>query len=265
MSRPLIVIPARMASKRFPGKPLAQIAGVSMLRRTANVASQVEKSDFVIATDHEDIAAHCTAFNLPVVMTDADLASGSDRTLEAARKFRTDAEIIVNLQGDAPFSDPTHIQAVTERLKSDGVDVATPAIQLTWADLDSLREAKKMTPFSGTTVVESDGRAIWFSKNILPAIRKEQALRQASNLSPVLRHIGLYGFKRLALKRFNDLPQSQYEKLEGLEQLRAIENGMCVAIVRVKPPRISSPGIDTPEDLRRAEALIANHGDPFFL
>ncbi len=263
MSKPLIVIPARMASTRFPGKPLAEIAGISMLRRTANVAARVPGADFVVATDHADILQHCETHALPVVMTDKDLVSGSDRTLAAAQAYRPDAEIIINLQGDAPFSDPAHIEAVILRLKDDNVDIATPAIQLSWADLDVLRQSKLTTPFSGTTVVEKDGRAIWFSKNILPAIRKEADLRNRSPLSPVLRHIGLYGFKQRALKDFNALPQSTYEALEGLEQLRAIENGMYVAIIRVDVPQISSPGIDTPEDLKRAEALIANYGDPF--
>lgn len=263
MSKPLIVIPARMASKRFPGKPLAEISGVSMVRRTARVAANLGSADHVIATDHGDIAAHCEAFDLPVVMTEADLPSGSDRALAAAKIFKPDAEIILNLQGDAPFTDPAHLTAVIERLLEDDVDIATPAIQLSWEALDGLQEAKKTTPFSGTTAIEVGGRAVWFSKNILPAIRKAVALRETQSLSPVLRHIGLYGFRREALERFTQLPQSPYEILEGLEQLRALENGMSIGIVKVDPPHISSPGIDTHDDLKRAEALIAAHGDPF--
>jgi len=263
MSKPLIVIPARMASKRFPGKPLAEIAGVSMIRRTAQVAENLGEADYVIATDHANIAAHCEAHGLPVVMTDAQLPSGSDRALAAARLFKPDADIILNLQGDAPFTDPAHVRAIIARLLDDDVDIATPAIQLSWDALEGLREAKKTTPFSGTTVIEVEGRAVWFSKNIIPAMRKEPALRAGGSLSPVLRHIGLYGFRREALERFVALPQSQYETLEGLEQLRALESGMSIAIVKVDPPQISSPGIDTKEDLARAEALIAAHGDPF--
>ena len=263
MSKSLIVIPARMASKRFPGKPLAEIAGISMIRRTARIAETLGSSDYVIATDHAEIAAHCEAHTLPVVMTKADLPSGSDRALAAAKIFKPDAEIILNLQGDAPFTDPAHIKAVVARLLTDDVDIATPAIQLSWEALDRLREAKRTTPFSGTTVIEVDGRAIWFSKNIIPAIRKETALREAAPLSPILRHIGLYGFRRAALERFTNLPQSRFETLEGLEQLRALENGLSIAIVKVEPPQISSPGIDTPEDLKRAEALIETYGDPF--
>lgn len=263
MSKPLIVIPARMASKRFPGKPLAEIAGVSMLRRTAQVAAKLPAADFVIATDHLDIAAHCDQFHLPVVITDPELPSGSDRALAAADIFNPEADIILNLQGDAPFTDPKHLEAILKRLSETDVNIATPAIQLSWVALDGLRETKKTTPFSGTTVIESEGRAVWFSKTIIPAIRKEAALREATTLSPVLRHIGLYGFRRAALERFTNLPQSLFEKLEGLEQLRALENGLSIAVVKVDPPQISSPGIDTKEDILRAEALIKTYGDPF--
>ena len=109
MSKPLIVIPARMASTRFPRKPLAEISGISMLRRTAQVAAKIDGAAFVIATDHTDIMDHCRDYNLPAVMTATELPSGSDRALAAAKSFRPDADIIVNLQGDAPFTDPSHI------------------------------------------------------------------------------------------------------------------------------------------------------------
>ncbi|MEP4051726.1 MAG: 3-deoxy-manno-octulosonate cytidylyltransferase [Litorimonas sp.] len=263
MSKPLIVIPARMASKRFPGKPLAEISGVSMIRRTAHIAEKLVSTDYVIATDHEDIAAHCREFKLPVVITEPDLPSGSDRALAAANIFNPEADIVLNLQGDAPFTDPSHIQAILDCLSEEVVDIATPAIRLTWDALDDLRESKTTTPFSGTTVIEKAGRAVWFSKAIIPSIRKEASLRELGPLSPVLRHIGLYGFRRAALERFTELPQSHFEKLEGLEQLRALENGMSIGVERVSPPQISSPGIDTKEDLKRAELLIQTYGDPF--
>ncbi len=234
-----------------------------MLQRTAQVAAKIDGAAFVIATDHADIMEHCREHDLPAVMTAPELPSGSDRALAAAKSFNPEANIIINLQGDAPFIDPSHIQAVIRGLENKNVDIATPAISLSWEALDDLRKAKKTTPFSGTTVIENAGRALWFSKNIIPAIRNEKRLRETETLSPVLRHVGLYGFKRSALERFTQLPQSPYERLEGLEQLRALENGMHIAIVRVTTPQISSPGIDTEEDLIRAEALIKTHGDPF--
>ena len=263
MSNALIVIPARMGSTRFPGKPLAEISGVSMVRRTAKIAASIPGADYIIATDHHEIESHCKSFSLPVVMTDSSLRSGSDRTLAAANIVNPECEILVNLQGDAPFTDPEHIQLILERLASSEVEIATPAIQLDWDSLDRLRHAKEITPFSGTTVIENDGRAIWFSKNIIPVIRNEAKLRTVQALSPVLRHIGLYGFRRTALEKFTALRPSRYETLEGLEQLRALENGLHIALVKVAPPKISSPGIDTPEDLARAEELIRDFGDPF--
>lgn len=263
MSRPLIVIPARMGSTRFPGKPLATINNISMLRRTAQVAKSVDGADYVVATDHADIVDHCERHDLPVILTAQGLASGSDRALAAAEKMGSKADIIVNLQGDAPFTDPAHIKAVIAELIASGGDMATPYVRLDWEGLDRLRADKEETPFSGTTLIEVNGRALWFSKNIIPAIRKEAQLRSSSERSPVCRHIGLYAYRREALRRYTELSESHYEAVEGLEQLRALENGFSIAVVEVQAPRVSSPGIDTPEDLRRAEGLIAEHGDPF--
>lgn len=264
MSKPLIVIPARMGSTRFPGKPLAEISGISMLRRTAQVAQNVRDSTYVVATDHAEIQSHCQSHGLPVVMTPSSLASGSDRALAAAQKFGSESDIIVNLQGDAPFTDPSHISAVIEGLLQSQAGIATPYIQLSWKELDDLRVSKKTTPFSGTTILVTDGQAIWFSKNIIPAIRDETALRTVSDISPVRRHIGLYAYRRASLLKYTKLAPGYYETLEGLEQLRALENGMTISAVKVDPPKISSPGIDTPDDLARAEALIVKYGDPFF-
>ncbi|WP_409433969.1 manno-octulosonate cytidylyltransferase [Litorimonas sp. RW-G-Af-16] len=259
----IIVIPARMGSTRFPGKPLAKIAGVSMVRRTADIANQTGQP-FVIATDHADIVAHCEEFGLPCVITDANLRTGSDRALVAAKAVAPDAQIIVNLQGDAPFTPVAHLQAVIEALHESDDDIATPYVQLGWVALDQLRQDKLTTPFSGTTLItDLDERAVWFSKTIIPTIRNEAALRAAQPLSPVRRHVGLYAFRKPALERFVGLAESRYELLEGLEQLRAIENGLTIKAVAVDPPDVATPGIDTPDDLRRAEALIRKHGDPF--
>ena len=196
-------------------------------------------------------------------MTEPNLQSGSDRSLAAANIFKPTSNIIVNLQGDAPFTDPNHIKALLTCLKNTKADIATPAVQLSWEHLDLLRLSKKKSPFSGTTVIENNDHAIWFSKSILPAIRNETNLRSTSSLSPVLRHIGLYGFQRLALEQYTAIPQSNYEKFEGLEQLRAIQAGMSIRLIKVKPPRIFSSGIDTAEDLAQAEDQIEKFGDPF--
>ncbi|MEZ5892040.1 MAG: 3-deoxy-manno-octulosonate cytidylyltransferase [Parvularculaceae bacterium] len=263
----LIVVPARYGSSRFPGKPLAEIAGRSMISRVALRAGAAAKAlgdaAYAVATDDARIADHCKALGLNVVITATGLASGSDRALAAARALGADPEFIVNLQGDAPFTPVDYITRIVAALETTNADAATPVIRLDWAALGALREAKRATPFSGTTCVfDAQGKALWFSKTIIPAIRDEASLRKTSPLSPVWRHVGLYGFRRAALERFTKLPESPLEKIEGLEQLRLLENGMTVQCVAVDAPKISTAGIDTKEDLARVEALIATNGDP---
>ena len=263
----LIVVPARFGSTRFPGKPLAEIAGRSMVSRAgqmAELAAQtIKNASSVVATDHEDIRDHCRTLGIHVVMTDPSLPSGSDRALAAAETLGVDPEIVVNLQGDAPFTPPEHISAVANALESSDADAATPYVRLTWEDLDALRAHKQKTPFSGTTLVHDEaGRALWFSKNILPAMRKEDALREREDRSPVCRHVGLYAYRLESLRRYVKLPEGRYETLEGLEQLRFLENGMSIHCVEVEPAQIAIPGIDTPEDLALAERLIEELGEP---
>ncbi len=259
----LIVIPARYASKRFPGKPLHLINGVSMLARTAGAArkaGQATGARVLIATDDDRIAAHAREIGVDSVMTDPDLPSGTDRCRAAAALAAPDADFIVNLQGDAPFTPPEHVSALIDNATR--ADVVTPVIQLGWPALDDLRERKKTTPFSGTTCIRSDdGLALWFSKNILPAMRNEDKLRHRL-LSPVFQHVGLYGYSRTALARIATLKPSRYEELEGLEQLRFLENGLSVYAVEVQPSKLPSAGIDTPDDAEHATRMLQRHGDP---
>ncbi|MEM9572662.1 MAG: manno-octulosonate cytidylyltransferase [Pseudomonadota bacterium] len=263
----LIVVPSRFASTRFPQKPLHEIAGKTLLARVATIAQICAAGDedvsFVVATDHAAIESHAKDLGVPVVMTDPDLPSGTDRAWAAANLFAPDAEFIVNLQGDAPFTPPTYLSAIIEAGRTSPLDAVTPIVQMSWAALDEVRERKKDTPFSGTScIVNAQDEALWFSKNILPAIRKEDQMRQKQDLSPVWRHIGLYGYKRDALARFVTLPESHYERLEGLEQLRFLENGMRIRAVKVAPSPTAMWGIDTPQDAAHAEKLIAEHGEP---
>lgn len=260
----VIVIPARYASTRFPGKPLHLINGVSMLARTAEVARRAgaaSKAQVVVATDDQRIAEHAGAIGVACVMTSSDLPSGTDRARAAMELTAPDADFIVNLQGDAPFTPPQQVAALIEHAGQG--DVVTPVVRLSWDALDNLRERKKSTPFSGTTCIRAtDGQAIWFSKNIIPAIRSEEKLRGQSDLSPVLQHVGLYGYSRKALQRIADMKLSNYEELEGLEQLRFLENGLKVFAVEVRPAALPQAGIDTPEDAAHAEAMLQRHGDP---
>lgn len=273
----LIVIPARYGSTRLPGKPLREIAGVPMLLRTMRnaerAANKVRNSGLdvvvTIATDDARIEEFCVSNALPVTMTSKDLATGSDRARAAADQLDTGGRAIthvLNLQGDAPFTPPEHMGAVINTLIQSEADAATPYVQLDWNALDALREHKKSAPFSGTSLIENnEGRAIWFSKTIIPAIRGEAALRKTADLSPIKRHIGLYAYRRDALINFSETPPSPYETLEGLEQLRLLEAGRSIACVGVAPPRISIGGIDTQADIDLAEQLIAELGDPYHL
>lgn len=263
----LIVIPSRYASTRFPQKPLHIISGQSLLARVASIARLCAERDaqvsYVVATDHETIQKHAIELGFPVVMTDPNLPSGTDRALAAANQVAPDAEFIVNLQGDAPFTPPSYISAIIEAGRATTLDAVTPVVQMGWDDLDELRERKRETPFSGTTcILNADSEALWFSKNILPAMRKESQLRETCEASPVWRHIGLYGYKRRALEAFVALDEGHYESLEGLEQLRFLENGMRIQAVRVPAAPSAMWGIDTPQDATHAEMLIAQHGEP---
>ncbi|MEO0981978.1 MAG: manno-octulosonate cytidylyltransferase [Pseudomonadota bacterium] len=261
-ARTLIVIPARYGSSRFPGKPLAEIGGRAMVLRVADAARAAAEAlgdaALIVATDDQRILDHCAGHGVPALMTPEGLATGSDRVLAAVEALGAAPEVVVNLQGDAPFTPPGHLTAIVEALRGGDWDAATPVVRLDWPALDAFRQHKKTTPFSGTTcVAAADGRALWFSKQILPAIRDEARLRAAGPLSPVRRHVGLYAYRLEALNRFAALPPSPTEQLEGLEQLRLLENGMSICAVEVDAPGISIPGVDTPEDLALAERLLA--------
>lgn len=257
-----IIIPARYGSTRFPGKPLARIGAHTMLGRVADVARKAAKDDpqidVMITTEDTRIAAHADKIGVQCIITDADCPTGSDRVLAAVRKAGTEYDYLINLQGDTPFTPPGFLTAIIDYLRDDKnpqADVITPVYPLTWEQLDALRSRKQETPFSGTTaILAPDGRALWFSKNILPAIRKED---RTVPFSPVYQHVGLYGYRRDVLEQFVSLPQSHYEKLEGLEQLRFIENGFTIQTVKVSVlDGFLQGGIDSPEDLKRAEAFL---------
>ena len=253
-----IAIPARYGSTRFPGKPLAEIGGQSMLSRVVDLARSSGIEDIFVTTEDQRIADHADAIGAECVITSDNCATGSDRVLEALQKREDMPDFVLNLQGDAPFTPPAAIAAILKAFE-DSPEVATPVHRLSWSDLDRLREAKATTPFSGTTAIVKDGKALWFSKNILPAIRKEEAMRENDTISPVYQHMGLYGFRTDILERFCALPQGHYEQLEGLEQLRMLENGITITAVEIDiaDGDIQS-GIDTPEDLARAEKMLAS-------
>lgn len=266
--RTVIVIPARHGSTRFPAKPLHLIAGRTLLERVIDIAAGAANGtndvSYVVATDHDEIEAHAREVGASVVMTDPALPSGTDRALAAVDSLGMAPDFIVNLQGDAPFTPIAQVRAVIDMARETGAPVVTPVLRLSWDALDEVRRQKEVHPFSGTSCVrDASGRALWFSKTILPAMRKEDRLREAGAMSPVYRHIGLYGYRLDALRQFARLPLGVYEELEGLEQLRFLENGIAIQTVEVEATSRSMWGVDTREDAAHAERLIAEHGDPY--
>lgn len=263
----LIVVPARYGSTRLPGKPLLPIAGRSLLERVVAIAraaaADAGHCDVVVATDDQRIADHALALGANVAMTGADLDSGTMRAHAAALQRAQQPARIINLQGDAPFIPPAIVADLLRTLRSGTADVATPVFQLDWERLDRLRQHKLSAPFSGTTCTrDAAGRALWFSKAIIPAIRNETALRNDA-LSPVWQHLGLYGYALPALEWFATARPGVYETIEGLEQLRFLENGWTIDTVPVDVPAHVLSGIDTAQDLAMAEQAIARWGDPF--
>ena len=264
----VIVIPARYQSSRLPGKPLALIQGQTMLQRVVRISQAAARHSndisVLVATDDERIVNHCEALGVATVMTPPELPTGTDRVADAIRQLGSKPDFILNMQGDAPLTPPDFLEAMIATFAAAPCDAITPVTQLTWEELDQFRHNKLTTPFSGTTAVfdQKSGNAFWFSKTILPAMRKEQMLREISANSPVYRHIGLYGYSYEMLQQYVRLPESHFESLEGLEQLRLLEHGYTIRCVPVDfNGRANMSGVDSLEDIARAEALILKHGE----
>ena len=258
----LIVIPARFGSTRFPGKPLALINGKPMIDHVYDLAvagsKTVKDVRVIVATDDERIENHCKGRGMEVLQTSENCRTGSDRVLEAAIKLSNEPDVVINLQGDTPLTPKAAIEGIIHTFASQpDTQVATPVKQLNWEELARLRRNKKLNPFTGTTVVmDKDDRALWFSKTVLPAMRKEEELMENSPLSPVYQHLGLYGYRLDSLRRFVNLKEGYYEKLEGLEQLRFLENNIQIQCVPLSADTIIHSGIDSPEDVQSAESVL---------
>lgn len=239
------------------------IGGQTMLSRVVDIAKKVQAKipdiTIAVATEDERILKHAEEIGAHAVMTSDECRTGSDRVLEAFKKLGN-FDFILGLQGDAPFTPSEALIKMIEAFqKNPSIEVVTPVINLRWEELDQLREQKKTTPFSGTTaIVNTHGQALWFSKNILPAIRKEEKYR-GDEFSPVYQHLGLYGYRTDILEKFVTLSEGHYEKLEGLEQLRLLENGITIQTIKLDVPLgLAQAGIDSPEDVARAEKILAS-------
>ena len=241
-TRNLVLIPARMASTRLPGKPLADIAGVPMIVHVLHRAQAAGIGRVAVATDTPEIAAAVTSHGGEAVMTRPDHPSGSDRIFEAMEKLdpQARAEIVINLQGDFPTISPQNIRDVLAPLDDPAVDIATLAAEI-HTEEESLNP--NVIKAVGTRVAKGRLRALYFTRATAP-----------SGDGPRYHHVGLYAYRRAALERFVKLPPSPLELQERLEQLRALEAGMRIDITIVDTvPR----GVDTAADLETARKILS--------
>jgi 3-deoxy-manno-octulosonate cytidylyltransferase (CMP-KDO synthetase) len=239
------IIPARYASTRFPGKPLALIAGKPLIQRVVEQCKKAKSlSDIIVATDDERIFSSAQKF-CHVEMSSPNHPSGSDRIAEVAAKIGCDA--VVNIQGDEPMIDPAVIDAVAGALEK--CEISTAAARITDA-------AELMNPNTVKVVVNAFGHALYFSRRTIPYVREVASNSTQEQLASFafLKHIGIYGYRRGTLLRLVKFPVSPLENAEKLEQLRALENGIEIAIVKVE---YNSIGVDTPEDVKRVETILA--------
>jgi len=240
------VIPARYASTRFPGKPLALIAGKPLIQRVVEQCRKAKSlSEVIVATDDARIADAVKIF-CRVEMTRADHPSGSDRITEVAARCECDA--VVNIQGDEPLIDPLVIDVVVKALSNCEMSTAATLIK---------NPAEYDNPNVVKVVVNAAGRALYFSRRTIPYLREAASRSVSEQLAafPFLKHLGIYGYRRETLLRLVKFPVSPLEQAEKLEQLRALENGIQIAVVRVE---YDSVGVDVPDDVAKVEIIISH-------
>ncbi len=241
------IIPARYASTRFPAKPLADLGGLSMIRR---VYTQAKKSSLltkvVVATDHEEIFKHVADFGGEVCMTSTHHASGTDRCYEVLSNEKTSFDYVINIQGDEPFIAPEQIDSLASLLDGD-TDLATLIKKI-----DSVEQL--FNPNLVKVVVNKNSEAMYFSRSPIPYFRNMDQVEWVTRHT-YYKHIGMYGYRNTVLEKITRLTISALENAESLEQLRWLENGFKI---KVKETDIETMGIDTPEDLKNALQLISN-------
>ncbi len=243
----IAIIPARYASTRFPGKPLAILGGKPVIQRVYEQVTTVLDEAYV-ATDDERIYNKVQEFGGRVVMTSPNHKSGTDRIEEAVQKIGTDADIIINVQGDEPFIHPSQIEALIKCFDNPTTQIATLGKPFdNNADIALLDN-----PNSPKIVVDNNSFALYFSRSVIPFIRGVEH-NQWLGKYPFLKHLGIYAYRTQVLHEITRLPQSSLELAESLEQLRWLQNGYRI---RVGTTNIETVGIDTPEDLQRAEDYL---------
>lgn len=240
------IIPARYASMRFPGKPLAVLGGKYVIQRVYEQVAAV-LNDVYVATDDRRIHDTVLAFGGKSVMTSPDHKSGTDRINEAATKIGGDYDVVVNVQGDEPFIQRQQIETVCRCFDDPTTEIATLGKPFG----DDIKAIEN--PNSPKIVVDNRGYAMYFSRSIIPFIRNIER-EEWPAAYPFLKHIGMYAYRRSVLSEITKLPQSSLEKAESLEQLRWLQNGYRI---KVGLTDIETVGIDTPEDLMRAERFLS--------
>jgi 3-deoxy-manno-octulosonate cytidylyltransferase (CMP-KDO synthetase) len=240
----IIVIPARYASTRLPGKPLIDIGGKPLLQWVYEGACRSKLADgILIATDDERIKNIANNFGAEAIMTDANLQSGTDRVFAAIQG--READLIINLQGDEPFIEPSIIDQLFSTMEKGGVETATLCCPIT--DENEYRD-----PNIVKVVLDSSGFALYFSRSPIPYLRTSNYELRTPNC--LYRHIGIYAFTRSFLQQFVSMPKSRLEEAESLEQLRILENSYKIKVIITE---YDGFGIDTPDDLERARKLLA--------
>jgi len=238
------IIPARYASTRFPGKPLVDIAGKSMIQRVYEQAKKcAQLYEAIVATDDDRIFEHVQGFGGKAVMTSTDHQSGTDRCAEVAANF-PEYDVIINIQGDEPYIDPVQISKLISCFNDTDTQLATLIKKV-------LNEQELHNTNSPKVIVNKDSEAIYFSRSPLPHIRGQEPQSWLQHFT-YFKHIGIYGYRADILKHITKLPVSPLEKAESLEQLRWIENGYKI---RVAETEIETIAIDTPEDLKKLSEL----------
>jgi len=235
------IIPARYGSTRFPGKPLIDIDGKTMIQRVYEQAQQAKDiTDVIIATDDQRIFDHIKSFNGNVVMTSSSHESGTDRCAEVLTKMESGFDIVINIQGDEPFIDPNQIDQLCQCFKDEKTDIATLIKKIT-------TEEELFNPNKPKVVIDENDFALLFSRNTIPYLKGEEKSNYLAKHT-YYKHIGIYGYRAPILKKIAALPVSKLEQAEGLEQLRWLENGLNIKVAETSLEAIS---IDTPEDLEK--------------
>ena len=241
----IAVIPARYASTRFPGKPLAMLGGKTVIQRVCEQVASILPEVYV-ATDDERIFRAVEAFGGRAVMTRTDHKSGTDRIEEAVEKIGTLADVVINVQGDEPFIQPSQVETLMHLFDNPETQIGTLG-----KPFETVEAVKN--PNSPKIVVDNRGFALYFSRSVIPYIRGVEESQWLGHY-PFLKHLGVYAYRRKVLAEVTRLPQGWLEKAESLEQLRWLENGYRI---RVGITTVETVGIDTPEDLARAEQFLA--------